>query len=243
MGRVGMMAAMTDNLDERHRAGRATGDYPAGSDGAGGLPGAGASADLSDDGDQAGHAGTGDQAGHTGSGDPAGHAGTGDSVRHAGSGDRDGPLGTGDPDGLSEAGRHAVEAFVAHLRDERGLSGHTVVAYRRDLIQFLQFAGRAGVNDPARVEPLLLRRFLALQRTRGLAAASIARKAAALRAGFPAGPSACPSSSSRARSTGCSPGPSRSTRSVCATGRSSSSCTRPASGSGSCVASAWATST
>jgi tyrosine recombinase XerC len=77
-----------------------------------------------------------------------------------------------------------LEAFVAHLRDERGLSAHTVAAYRRDLTQFLQFAGRAGVTDPAQVEALLLRRFLALQRTRGLAAASIARKAAALRAGF-----------------------------------------------------------
>jgi integrase/recombinase XerC len=77
-----------------------------------------------------------------------------------------------------------LEAFVAHLRDERGLSGHTVAAYRRDLTQFLQFAGRAGVTDPAQVDPLLLRRFLALQRTRGLAAASIARKAAALRSGF-----------------------------------------------------------
>jgi site-specific recombinase XerD len=77
-----------------------------------------------------------------------------------------------------------LEAFVAHLRDERGLSGHTVAAYRRDMTQFLQFAGRAGVTDPAQVEPLLLRRFLALQRTRGLAAASIARKAAALRSGF-----------------------------------------------------------
>jgi integrase/recombinase XerC len=93
-------------------------------------------------------------------------------------------LGEGDPDGLAPAARHAVEAFVAHLRDERGLSAHTVTAYRRDLTQFLQFAGRAGVTDPGRVEPLLLRRFLALQRTRGLAAASIARKAAALRAGF-----------------------------------------------------------
>ena len=59
-----------------------------------------------------------------------------------------------------------------------------MTAYRRDMTQFLQFAGRAGVNDPAQVEPLLLRRFLALQRTRGLAAASIARKAAALRTGF-----------------------------------------------------------
>jgi integrase/recombinase XerC len=92
--------------------------------------------------------------------------------------------GDGDPEGLALAARQAVEAFVAHLRDERGLSLHTVAAYRRDLTQFLQFAGRAGVTDPSQVEPLLLRRFLALQRTRGLAAASIARKAAALRTGF-----------------------------------------------------------
>jgi integrase/recombinase XerC len=94
------------------------------------------------------------------------------------------PAAGGDPDGLAPASRHALEAFVAHLRDERGLSAHTVSAYRRDMTQFLQFAGRAGVTDPAQVEPLLLRRFLALQRTRGLAAASIARKAAALRTGF-----------------------------------------------------------
>jgi integrase/recombinase XerC len=89
-----------------------------------------------------------------------------------------------DPDGLAPAARHALEAFVAHLRDERGLSANTVAAYRRDMTQFLQFAGRGGVSNPAQVEPLLLRRFLALQRTRGLAPASIARKAAALRSGF-----------------------------------------------------------
>ena len=98
--------------------------------------------------------------------------------------DHPGGLALDDPDGLAPAARHGLEVFVAHLRDERGLSAHTVVAYRRDMTQFLQFAGRAGVTDPARVEPLLLRRFLALQRTRGLAAASISRKAAALRTGF-----------------------------------------------------------
>jgi integrase/recombinase XerC len=98
--------------------------------------------------------------------------------------DPDGVAGDWDPDGLAPAARHALEAFVAHLRDERGLSANTVAAYRRDMTQFLQFAGRGGVTDPAQVEPLLLRRFLALQRTRGLAAASIARKAAALRSGF-----------------------------------------------------------
>jgi site-specific recombinase XerD len=40
------------------------------------------------------------------------------------------------------------------------------------------------VTDPAAVEPLLLRRFLALQRTRGLEASSIARKGVALRTLF-----------------------------------------------------------
>jgi integrase/recombinase XerC len=95
------------------------------------------------------------------------------------------PAGRGaDAAELAPAAAHALEVFVAHLRDERGLSAHTVDAYRRDLTQFLQFAGRAGVTDPAGVEPLLLRRFLALQRTRGLAAASIARKGVALRTGF-----------------------------------------------------------
>jgi integrase/recombinase XerC len=87
-------------------------------------------------------------------------------------------------DDLAPLARHAVAVFVAHLRDERGLSPHTVAAYQRDVTQFLAFAARAGVTDPAAVEPLLLRRFLALQRTRGLAASSIARKAAALRTLF-----------------------------------------------------------
>jgi integrase/recombinase XerC len=87
-------------------------------------------------------------------------------------------------DDLAPLARHAVALFVAHLRDERGLSPHTVAAYRRDATQFLQFAARAGVTDPAAVEPLLLRRFLALQRTRGLAVSSLARKAAALRTLF-----------------------------------------------------------
>jgi site-specific recombinase XerD len=123
----------------------------------------------------------GRRAGEGGRGRPA--VGT-DPGRLAGEGDP-GPLASDDdPDGLGPAARHGLEAFVAHLRDERGLSVNTVGAYRRDLTQFLQFAGRAGVTDPAQVDPLLLRRFLALQRTRGLAAASIARKATVLRTAF-----------------------------------------------------------
>jgi len=73
---------------------------------------------------------------------------------------------------------------VAHLRDERGLAANTVSAYERDVVQFFRFAGRARLIDPAAVDALLLRRFLAQLKTRGLADSSIARKAAALRACF-----------------------------------------------------------
>jgi site-specific recombinase XerD len=80
--------------------------------------------------------------------------------------------------------RHAVDTFLAHLRDERGLAGNTVAAYERDVVQFFRFAARARVIDPASVDALLLRRFLAQLRTRGFADSSVARKAAALRACF-----------------------------------------------------------
>jgi len=93
-------------------------------------------------------------------------------------------MAAGAADDLAPLLRHAVGLFVAHLRDERGLSANTVAAYERDVVQFFRFAGRAGVTDPGGVEPLLLRRFLALLRTRGLAASSMARKGAALQACF-----------------------------------------------------------
>jgi site-specific recombinase XerD len=85
---------------------------------------------------------------------------------------------------LPPLARHAVDTFIAHLRDERGLSGNTVAAYERDTVQFFRFSARGGVANPAEVDALLLRRFLAQLRTRGLADSSIARKAAALRACF-----------------------------------------------------------
>jgi integrase/recombinase XerC len=107
-------------------------------------------------------------------------------VLEPGGGDLDdgGMTEKGGPEELSPRVRHAVDVFVAHLRDERGLSPNTVAAYERDVTQFFRFAGRAGVDDAGQVDPMLLRRFLALLRTRGLAATSLGRKAAALRVCF-----------------------------------------------------------
>lgn len=75
----------------------------------------------------------------------------------------------------------AVDAFARSLS---GCAPATVRAYRRDLEAFCAWAARGGVEDPREVDRLLLRRYLAFLSTRGLARASIARKAASLRRYF-----------------------------------------------------------
>lgn len=74
-----------------------------------------------------------------------------------------------------------TEEFTAALTS---MSRHTVDAYRRDLDQFTEWAERGGTSGPEEVDRHLLRRYLAFLHTRGLARASVARKAAAIRAYF-----------------------------------------------------------
>jgi len=75
----------------------------------------------------------------------------------------------------------SLEEFIASLTS---VAPATVAAYRRDVTAFTQWAERAGLVDPAGVDRLLLRRYLAHLTTRRYARRSIARKAAALRRYF-----------------------------------------------------------
>jgi integrase/recombinase XerC len=74
----------------------------------------------------------------------------------------------------------AIRRFDLHLRAERGLSGHTVRAYRADVAQL---AEAVGAVSPAKVGASDVRRFLA-QRHATDAASSRGRKLAALRSFF-----------------------------------------------------------
>jgi len=74
-----------------------------------------------------------------------------------------------------------LDAFARSLT---GVSDATVTAYASDLAGFGEWAGRAGVEDPAEVDRLLLRRYLAHLATRRYASRSVARKASALRRYF-----------------------------------------------------------
>jgi integrase/recombinase XerC len=78
--------------------------------------------------------------------------------------------------------RSLLVAFVAHLRDERGLSPHTVRAYSRDASALLEHAARHGLSTPEEITLGVLRSWLALQAATGAARSSVARRAAAARA-------------------------------------------------------------
>jgi integrase/recombinase XerC len=81
-----------------------------------------------------------------------------------------------------------VDAVTWRLDEfERSLTSvasSTLEAYRRDVTAFVAWSERAGVAEPAAVDRLLLRRYLAYLTTRRYARRSIARAASSLRRYF-----------------------------------------------------------
>ncbi|MGH7468613.1 MAG: tyrosine recombinase [Longimicrobiales bacterium] len=80
-----------------------------------------------------------------------------------------------------------LELFLRHIEDGRQLSGHTVQAYRRDLLDFAQFVQqRAGAEawNWEKVDRLVLRGYLGLLAQRQFARRTIARKLSAVRSFF-----------------------------------------------------------
>jgi integrase/recombinase XerC len=86
-------------------------------------------------------------------------------------------------DELPPSDARTIQRFAEHLRLERGLSPHTVAAYRRDVTQLAVFLCRRGSSlDTADVGAL--RSFLAQQHTLGYARASVARRVGAIHTFF-----------------------------------------------------------
>jgi integrase/recombinase XerC len=82
---------------------------------------------------------------------------------------------------LPAAMADALTAYTRHLRSERGLSEHSVRAYRGDVTTLLDHAHRMGVDTPLALDLRTLRSWLAGQASRGRAKTTLARRAAAAR--------------------------------------------------------------
>ena len=74
-----------------------------------------------------------------------------------------------------------VEEYLAALRSERGLSGNTVAAYRRDLAQYRRVVEDGATVEVAEVSPAMVDGFVGWLGAQGWAAATVARKIAAVR--------------------------------------------------------------
>jgi len=86
------------------------------------------------------------------------------------------------PDSLPDALTVHRERFAAHLRSVRGLSPHTVRAYRGDVTALLQYLADSGRDDLAELDLVLLRGWLGAQHRSGHRRSTLARRVAAARA-------------------------------------------------------------
>ena len=55
----------------------------------------------------------------------------------------------------------ALDTYLRHVTIERGLSEHTIAAYRRDLGGYLEWLDAAGIVDTAEITPAVVGRFIA----------------------------------------------------------------------------------
>lgn len=74
-----------------------------------------------------------------------------------------------------------LERFAAHLRLVRGLSPHTVRAYRADISALLRYLVGSGRGELTALDLTLLRRWLGAQHRLGCRRSTLARRAAAAR--------------------------------------------------------------
>lgn len=79
--------------------------------------------------------------------------------------------------------RTQIEAYLAHLKLERGLSPATVSSYAQDLRLFERFCKTRRIGSPARVRPLMIREFLQWLRT-DRNPSTVARKLACVKGFF-----------------------------------------------------------
>ncbi|EKT4522581.1 tyrosine recombinase XerC [Pseudomonas putida] len=74
-----------------------------------------------------------------------------------------------------------LEAYCAHLRNERQVSDHTLLAYRRDLQKVIEYCNSQGIGGWEALQVQQLRQLVARQHHHGQSSRSLARLLSAVR--------------------------------------------------------------
>jgi integrase/recombinase XerC len=82
---------------------------------------------------------------------------------------------------LKASQRAWIDRFLSHLAHERRISGHTIAAYRRDLLTLTAFCEQRKIAGWAALENAHVRAFAAAEHAGGLAPRSIQRRLSAVR--------------------------------------------------------------
>jgi integrase/recombinase XerC len=82
---------------------------------------------------------------------------------------------------MDSAAREWIDRFLSHLAHERRMSGHTLAAYRHDLLTLAEFGGRRKLRRWEALDNLQLRTFAAALHGAGLSPRSIQRRLSAAR--------------------------------------------------------------
>ena len=82
---------------------------------------------------------------------------------------------------MQDPEREWIERFLAHLKFERRMSGHTLAAYRHDLQRLMAFCARRDVRRWSSLNNFQVRAFAAGEHAAGIAPRSIQRRLSAAR--------------------------------------------------------------
>jgi integrase/recombinase XerC len=90
----------------------------------------------------------------------------------------------GDGKGTNKAMEKIVRSYLEYLEIERNYSAHTILSYETDLLSFIQFLQREGIDSFDKVHKESLRAFIGSLLDEGFSQRSIARKIASMRSFF-----------------------------------------------------------
>lgn len=85
---------------------------------------------------------------------------------------------------MNDYWQELLDDYMAHLSVERGVSGNTLEGYSFDLLHFLDFCQKVGLEQPEDVKPSHVVEWLSILKKSGLKSVSATRKLSALRGFF-----------------------------------------------------------